>query len=113
MGNVGSIPKPPAASQSVSFTLNGQSVSVSGLSPSVTLNEWLRTQPGLTGTKRMCGEGGCGACVVTVRLPSHHGNDDKELVIPVNSVSANLFIYFSLVTLGRKILSVIEGVIQL
>ncbi len=75
--------------QSVSFTLNGHPVCVSDVSPSVSLNEWLRAQPGLTGTKRMCGEGGCGACVVSVSLPSdHHSNDDRETVIAVNSVSS-------------------------
>ncbi len=87
MGNVESIPKPPTACQSVSFTLNGQSVCVPDISPGVSLNEWLRSQPRLTGTKRMCGEGGCGACVVTARLPACYGNDDQPMIIPVNSVS--------------------------
>jgi len=30
------------------------------------IQDWLRAQPGLTGTKKSCGEGGCGACVVTI-----------------------------------------------
>jgi len=36
----------------------------------LTLNEYIRAQPGLTGTKRSCGEGGCGACTVTVLTTS-------------------------------------------
>ncbi len=87
MGNMESIPKPPTPCQSISFALNGQNVCVADLSPSVSLNEWLRSQPRLTGTKRMCGEGGCGVCVVTVRLPACHGNNDQPMIIPVNSVS--------------------------
>jgi xanthine dehydrogenase/oxidase len=55
---------------SVSFTLNGAPVDVQGVTPSITLNDWLRSQPGLTGTKKMCGEGGCGCCVVAVSLQS-------------------------------------------
>lgn len=55
-----------APKTSVSFTLNGEPVVVQAPSPFLTLNEWIRAQPGLTGTKRMCGEGGCGCCVVAV-----------------------------------------------
>ena len=56
----------PAPVTSVSFTLNGDPVTVEGATPRLTLNEWIRTQPGLSGTKKMCGEGGCGCCVVAV-----------------------------------------------
>lgn len=69
---------------SVSFKLNGTSVEVQGVSPSLTLNAWLRTQPGMTGTKRMCGEGGCGCCVVAVSLISPV--TQKETRISINSV---------------------------
>ena len=69
---------------SVSFTLNGASVDVQGVPPSLTLNAWLRSQPGLTGTKKMCGEGGCGCCVVAVSLRSPVSQLDTT--IAVNSV---------------------------
>ena len=69
---------------SVSFTLNGAPVEVQGVSPSLTLNAWLRTQPGLTGTKKMCGEGGCGCCVVAVSLQSPVTKQDATFAI--NSV---------------------------
>lgn len=46
-----------------------------------TLNQFLRQTLGLTGTKIMCGEGGCGACVVHVRrpLPATSDNNSAEM----------------------------------
>ena len=49
----------------VSFTLNGNSVSV-GVEPAERLLDTLRYRMGLTGTKEGCGEGECGACTVYV-----------------------------------------------
>jgi len=69
----------------VSFTLNGDDVQVFNADPNTTLNEWIRSQYGLSGTKKMCGEGGCGCCVVSVlRKDSTAGKDD---IVSVNSVS--------------------------
>ena len=69
----------------VSFTLNGHDVQLSGVDPNTTLNEWIRSQHGLSGTKRMCGEGGCGCCVVSVlRKDPTTGSD---ATISINSVS--------------------------
>ncbi|MGO4914011.1 xanthine dehydrogenase small subunit [Pseudogemmobacter sp. W21_MBD1_M6] len=50
----------------VSFLLNGETVRVSGQSPTRTLLDWLRIDRGLTGTKEGCNEGDCGACTVMV-----------------------------------------------
>lgn len=53
--------------------------------PETTLNQYLRNIVHLTGTKSMCLEGGCGACVVCVSFedPLTH----KNVIIAVNSVS--------------------------
>jgi xanthine dehydrogenase/oxidase len=47
------------------FILNGNEVILDSCDPSQTLLEFLRSR-GLTGTKLGCGEGGCGACTVTI-----------------------------------------------
>ena len=88
MGNGYSV-DPPAAKTAVSFELNGVEVVVRDASPLVTLNEWLRSQPGLKGTKRMCTEGGCGCCVVAAS-PSTEKivQTDQSPTIAINSVSS-------------------------
>ncbi len=48
-----------------SFTLNGEPVLAEGLSPSVTLLQWLRAT-GRVGSKEGCAEGDCGACTVAL-----------------------------------------------
>ncbi len=50
----------------ISFLLNGEPVSLSDISPTTTLLDWLREVRGLTGTKEGCNEGDCGACTVLV-----------------------------------------------
>ncbi|CAH1164261.1 unnamed protein product [Phaedon cochleariae] len=54
--------------QDLHIFVNGklQKVSTENLSPTTTLNTYLREHLNLTGTKRMCLEGGCGTCVVTI-----------------------------------------------
>lgn len=48
------------------FFVNGKQVVVEDAQPHHTLLWFLRNKLGLTGTKLGCGEGGCGACTVTV-----------------------------------------------
>ena len=50
----------------VSFLLNGSPVTVSDISPTTTLLDWLREERHLTGTKEGCNEGDCGACTVMI-----------------------------------------------
>ena len=101
MGNSQSVDSmdPPAAKKSVSFQLNGRAVVVEEASPLLTLNDWLRAQPGLAGTKHMCGEGGCGCCVVAATTSSLvqvsdddtwdcHLLPDQTSTIAINSASS-------------------------
>lgn len=53
--------------QKITFLLNGQVETVSDLSPTTTLLQYLRRQKRLTGSKEGCAEGDCGACTVAVR----------------------------------------------
>lgn len=55
----------------------------------VSLNDYLREFLNLRGTKYMCKEGGCGACIVSVTLPDVH--NDHRKVFSVNSVSFAIF----------------------
>ena len=50
----------------ITFHLNGEEVTLSGVSPTATLLDWLREDRLLTGTKEGCNEGDCGACSVMV-----------------------------------------------
>ncbi|XP_037076844.1 xanthine dehydrogenase/oxidase-like [Pollicipes pollicipes] len=59
------------------FFVNGKKVSVASPDPERTLLSFLRDKLRLTGTKLVCGEGGCGACTVMV---SKYRPDLKRVV---------------------------------
>ncbi len=68
----------------LSFFLNGERVVLKHADPTTRLVDYLRSTPvGLTGTKKSCGEGGCGAC--TVMLSCYDGRTDAVVHKAVNS----------------------------
>lgn len=50
----------------ISFRLNGELVSLTGVDPTRSVLDFLREDRGLTGTKEGCNEGDCGACSIVV-----------------------------------------------
>ena len=56
----------------ITFLLNGEVVSLTGISPTTTLLDWLREERHLTGTKEGCNEGDCGACTVMISDAAGH-----------------------------------------
>ena len=67
--------------ETISFTLNGKSVSI--ITDSDRMLLWvLRTDLGLTGTKYGCGKALCGACTVIV-----DGRAVRSCVVPVRSIN--------------------------
>ena len=61
------------------------SVKCGEVSPTMSLARYLREKLSLTGTKIMCGQAGCGACVVTAYVPKSNSEKGYE-AISINSV---------------------------
>lgn len=81
---------------SVMFTLNGVRRTIR-VSPRTTLLDALRWQMGLTGTKKCCAEGECGAC--TVLLDARAVN--SCLILAVEAEDAAVITIEGLQTAGR------------
>lgn len=67
------------------------------ITPKTTLNEYLRKNLNHTGTKYMCLEGGCGACVVAATFTNPKSNTKETKA--VNSVKGQkllLGLYFNI-----------------
>lgn len=72
---------------SVTFTINGKTFNLKSgdVSPSLSLGRFIRDYAYLKGTKISCNQGGCGACVVTVKAPQV--NTGLLKTMSINSVS--------------------------
>ncbi|KAK6183872.1 hypothetical protein SNE40_006452 [Patella caerulea] len=73
------------SNQTLVFYVNGEKIIESQPDPKCTLLQYLRNKLTLTGTKLVCGEGGCGACTVMISK-----YDDKNNTIRHYSVNACL-----------------------
>ena len=82
----------------IRFLLGDQPRAVSGVSPTMTVLEYLRRQERRTGTKEGCAEGDCGACTVVLREPDGEGGWRQRAV--------NSCIQFVPVLHGRQLLTV-------
>ncbi|XP_073980913.1 xanthine dehydrogenase-like isoform X2 [Rhodnius prolixus] len=72
------------------FIINGQSYKVADeVPPNTSLNEFIREHAHLKGTKFMCLEGGCGACIVSVKFT--HPTYKKPVIYAVNSCLVPVF----------------------
>ena len=82
---------------SVTFTLNGEQHTVdvsttTGLEITSTLNDYIRQQTTLTGTKRSCGEGGCGACMVMLKTGTKGGVAINSCLRPLLTCNGQDFV---------------------
>ncbi|KAG4067507.1 hypothetical protein HA402_002784 [Bradysia odoriphaga] len=73
------------------FTINGKpyQVNPSSVPIDTSLNTFIRTKAHLSGTKFMCSEGGCGACIVSVT--GAHPVSKEEKTWAVNSCLTSVF----------------------
>lgn len=85
------------------FYLNGRRTVLSNPNPQWTLLDYLRSRPGLRGTKLGCGEGGCGACTVVMQVGQHSPTRR------INHVSINACLFPLLGCEGKHIITV-EGI---
>ncbi|KAK7486654.1 hypothetical protein BaRGS_00022055, partial [Batillaria attramentaria] len=79
-----------SCNDAVTFWVNGISHTVTNeFDPATSLSEYLRNADVSRGTKQMCIEGGCGVCLVTVKL--FDPVNDMDTVFTVNSCLVQLY----------------------
>lgn len=82
------------------LTLNNQKVVLENIDPDLKINDFLREDLGLTGTKFGCGIAVCRACTVAVqRVPGGHIEPVRTCTTPVSAVQG-------------KIMTTVEGLSQ-
>ena len=69
------------------FTLNGKKVQIGEVDPTLTLNEYLREDAGLTGTKICCGIAVCRACTVAIQDgPNGNPEPTRSCITPLTTL---------------------------
>lgn len=91
---------------SITFFLNGQRTILNSPDPRWTLLDFLRSRPGLRGTKLGCGEGGCGACTVVMQIGEHEPRSKGRRIRHL-SINACLF---PLIGCDGKHVITVEGI---
>ncbi|WOD41545.1 xanthine dehydrogenase small subunit [Nodosilinea sp. E11] len=88
----------------LSFTINGEPVSIKDVSPAMTLLEYLRLS-GRSGTKEGCGDGDCGACTVALIGEGADGQPHYQAVnsclIPLGAVAGRQVLTADGITNGQ------------
>ncbi|XP_059485744.1 xanthine dehydrogenase-like [Neocloeon triangulifer] len=86
----GSSEEPSPTALEVTFTLNGKQVTVGNeVVEGTSLNTYIRDVAKLKGTKFMCTEGGCGACVVAATI--EHPVTKQKQTLSINSCLVPVF----------------------
>mgnify|MGYP001194081663 CR=1 len=77
----------------INFKINGEDFSVNSgsTSASLSLARFIRDTANLKGTKISCNQGGCGACVITAKVPDLGSGTPAKKSISVNSVRFIVF----------------------
>ncbi|KAG6551578.1 hypothetical protein Mapa_007001 [Marchantia paleacea] len=70
-----------AVRSSVVFALNGRRVELSDVDPRTSVLNYIREETDFKGTKRGCGEGGCGSCVVLLSKYDSKSNKTEDYTI--------------------------------
>ena len=86
------LPPPDAGfgADAIRFSVNGAPCTVTAaVDPRTVLVDYLRDTLGLSGTKIGCGEGGCGACTVTLIRPGSRGKETVSANSRWNTISVN------------------------
>lgn len=64
------------------------------IGPEYRLVDYIRYKAGLTGTKYMCREGGCGCCVVMVKTKNASGEETTKSVNSVRTIFVHIIVSF-------------------